>query len=132
MMWYDSQQSTITFEEELVLTVFCNFNFGNFPFDIHKCNLTFIEVYEKDPNVRFEKITINEDFETTKMMPGPFQFHLEPLMPFKKELENISSPASGFQITMTRKPVDLRITVYFFPTGAYSFISTISCFLGCS
>ena len=39
----DRKITQISFEENLTVQFYCDFDFGMYPFDKHKCNLTFYE-----------------------------------------------------------------------------------------
>ena len=48
--FFNNEKKVMEYTEDLVLTVFCNFKFPDFPFDVQECNLTYGEIFS-DSNV---------------------------------------------------------------------------------
>ena len=123
IMWFNTKNSRIEHVKDFVLTIFCNFEFKNFPFDVQECNLTYFDMLSPAEEVKFMKPSKNAK---VKKFPGPFGYQMIALDPYLHPYENSSYSKTGFIIKMKRKPIKVLITGYFFPTGAYASISIIS------
>ena len=125
-MWFNNNTQKISFSEEFVMKLFCDYDFRLFPFDTQLCNLTFSEKEHELPDFILKSPKIYKPEGCIKSSFGP-DVCFQP----KISINRLSSSGQNFSMTgitieMRRNRFYVLIYKYFIPLGMYSFLSQIS------
>ena len=135
-LWYGGNQS-MEYSEEIKLTFFCNFQFANFPFDVHECQVEYGDDEYGISGINFETATIAYGDSETSIgdppifldhLPFPFEFQLEALPVFEK-VYNDNYSYTGMLLKMKRKSLGQLLSGYYYPTTSFALLSMISYFI---
>ena len=133
-LWYLGYH-LMEYTEVAVLKLFCNFDFTNFPFDAHECNLTYGDgIYESDviwlnsAIVKFDEKETKpgEDPIVINSLPYPFEFQLTSLKSYEKKLNHFKHSATGMNLKLKRNSLGMLASRYYYPTGSFAILSLIS------
>ena len=136
--WYwgtgmDKNQ-TLQYSEEIKVTFFCNFQFGDFPFDLHECRVEYGDDALGTSAITFDSAIIAYGDSETSVgdlpiildhLPFPFEFQLESLPAFEKVYDDNYS-YTGMLLKMRRKSLGQLLSGYYYPTASFAFLSMIS------
>ena len=113
------------------LTLSCNFDFAGFPFDFQECPIKYGDALQGIERMMFNTTLARFGNLSTKSggdpiiidnLPFPFEFQIVALPTF--ELYNTSH--TGVVLKMKRKSPRQLFSGYFYPTGAFAYLSMIS------
>ena len=133
-LWYLGYH-LMEYTEVAVLKLFCNFDFTDFPFDAHECNLTYGDgIYESDviwlnsAIVKFDEKETKpgEDPIVINSLPYPFEFQLTSLKSYEKKLNHFKHSATGMILKLERNSLGMLASRYYYPTGSFAILSLIS------
>ena len=122
------------YSEEIKLTFFCSFQFADFPFDVHECQVEFGDDEYGTSGINFETAIIAYRDSVTSIgdppiilnhLPFPFEFQLAALPAFEKVYDDNYS-YTGMLLKMKRKSLGQLLSGYYYPTGAFAILSLIS------
>ena len=125
------------YQERLKITVYCPFDFGNFPFDSHQCDLNIgVSNYFPD-QVKLSALTIlYKNLSTTLgeegilidsiLSPEPFDVNLTSIEPFDVSENNYSFSFTGMHMEFYRSDIGCLVGSYYFPTFTFSILSLMS------
>ena len=127
---------TLIYGEGLQLTFSCKFDFSEFPFDSHECEVTYgdvtygsTKVQLNSPQAIFGNLSnrIGEEPIILKDLPFPFLFELKPLPVHEKTNSygwNFSF--TGISLKIKRKSLGQLQSSYYYPTASFAFVSMFS------
>ena len=127
----------LEYNEEIILTLFCDFDFSAYPFDSHICNLTFgddthgfNELRLMPTSIGYKNELIHDGMNPLiiKDLPYPFEFHFSSIPSFNVTYD-IPYSYTGICIKMKRKSLGLLFSGFYYPTGSFALLSMISYFI---
>lgn len=128
------------YEESFMVTIFCSFNFGNFPFDQQQCDFTFglsehvtltsfllpTLIKMKDgKETQFGKDSLS--LSNTRLS---FNIKLNGIEPFSIFSSGFNYSHAGMRIDFTRNSLSLLIGSFYGPTAIFAILSLISYSIG--
>ena len=133
----------ITFGERLQVTVSCNFQFGEFPFDDHLCDFDFGDpimtadcLQLETTEIFYNNVVANQDHVMKILLDGsrlPFECQVCPKLAYLQDrVSRIDANSTwqfsytGMHIYMKRDKLGKLLTGYFMLTGIFSFLSAFS------
>ena len=127
----------LQYQERLKITVYCPFDFANFPFDNHQCDLNFGSVSWVAERVTLLPLTISYGNVSTYLgqnsieivsthFPEPFDINLSSIMPFKILDNGWNYSFTGMHIEFYRNTIGSLIGGYYVPTATFSIFSLVS------
>ena len=120
--------------ETFQLTFSCNFQFADFPFDVHECQVEFGDDEYGTSGINFETAIIAYRDSVTSIgdppiilnhLPFPFEFQLAALPAFEKVYDDNYS-YTGMLLKMKRKSLGQLLSGYYYPTTSFALLSMIS------
>ena len=135
-----SKYEFMVYHEEVQLSFACPFNFTNYPFDSHVCNLEFgcpswpaSQLRLQPPKIKYEHVsqTLQHSLADKPIiisdLPHPFEFEFNFKPAFEKiQYQGISSSYVGMEIKMKRKLLGELLCGYYYPMAAFALLSMIS------
>ena len=125
----------LEYKETMKATVYCSFDFGNFPFDKHTCDFNFGASDNADYNTVLLPTEVLHKGSTTKLDQDPISI-AKPRVPFEVEMNSMKTftildagynySMAGMQISFQRDGLGLLLGGYFMPTALFATLSTIS------
>ena len=134
---YTENQTSFEYAEYLQVTLGCNFEFNNFPFDRHDCKMEFFCPSYDEPMLEFKEIHL-EDSHTGVEVPMnesfdllneriPFHANVRILLDTEpKTIGGYSFSTAGIQFKFKRTKFELLMSGYFIPTGMFALFSLMS------
>jgi hypothetical protein len=113
------------------LTFSCNFDFAGFPFDFQECPIKYGDALLGQERMMFNTTRARFGNLTTKSgddpividnLPFPFEFQIVALPTFELHTNSYT----GVVLKMTRKSPRQLLSGYFYPMGAFAYLSMIS------
>lgn len=135
--WFYSDGSRFEYAEYVKLKLGCNFDFKQFPFDSHQCNLKFLSPSYDAYNLNFsipwlvqdEKESQNETFELATQRI-PFGAEMKSIQKIgTKYIMGYEYNVAGIHFDLTRTEIELLVSGYFFPSGLFAFFSILALFI---
>ena len=139
--WVSKRNSSyyMNFYQYLKITTSCNFDFNDFPFDHHDCELDFgFHQNEFNRTVRINPIKVlNHDTTATilnyeKDIPSthlPFKFSITAKDEYHYYQYEFPTPYTGITIHMQRKSLRPLVGAFYVPTAIFSSLANISFFI---
>ena len=125
---------TLEYSEEILVKIFCTFDFDDYPFDSHECMLQYGDdslstesIILNPSKIAFGNVMTTENQSHIYLHNSPFAFifELESLPSFMKNYDK-SYSYTGMKITLRRKSLGQLISGFYLPTGVFAFLSQIS------
>ena len=112
------------YKELLKIELFCNFDFDNFPFDSHDCDLFFGSNYLSNNYVKLQppKIGNSEFFETDL----PFEIRIQELEAFNINIVGYNYSHSGCKLHLKRNTIGPIVAKFYGPIALFSTLSLMS------
>jgi hypothetical protein len=118
-------------------TVYCSFDFANFPFDNHQCDLNFGVISWSASSVSLLSLTIFSGEESTSFgknsieiisthSPEPFNINISSIAPFKIRDNGWNYSFTGMHMEFYRNTIGSLIGGYYVPTATFSIFSLVS------
>ena len=115
------------------ITIFCPFDFIDFPFDEHDCNFTFtsslsIAYVDMAPPIMEHKGQYSNGMNglEVKSKRLPFTIKLTTLEAFIINIEGYDCHTAGLTIHLSRKDLGVLTGSFYGPTAIFAFLSMIS------
>ena len=137
--WFFNASQRFEHAETWRITIFCPFDFGNFPFDKHECNFTFGTIDNSIKTVKFTPVVIQHNGQKSSLgQPGldivsnllPFNMKITSLETFLVESSDLYSSQvtdhAGFNIQFSRKSLGGLVGGFYGPTAIFAILSMIS------
>ena len=128
----------MNFYQYLKVTTSCNFDFNDFPFDHHDCEIDFGFHLNSNKSIRINPIKIlNADTTASilnyeKEIPDthlPYKFSVTAKDEYSYYQYEHPAPYIGITIHMKRKTLRPLVGAFYVPTAIFSFLATISFFI---
>ena len=134
---YTKNQTNFEYAEYLQVKLGCNFEFNNYPFDRHDCDLKFYCPSYDEPMLEFKEIHLYDSLtggevsmnESLELRNGriPFRAQVKTLVDTEpKTIVDYSFSTSGIQFNFKRTDLALLMSGYFIPTGMFALFSLLS------
>ena len=134
---YTKNQTNFEYAEYLQVKLGCDFEFNNYPFDRHDCDLKFFCPSYDEPMLEFKEIHLYDSFtggevsmnESLELQNGRIPFHAQVrtlLDTESKTIVDYSFSTSGIQFSFRRTDLALLMSGYFIPTGMFALFSLLS------
>ena len=136
--YWHAYPNLLQYQERLKVTVYCPFDFTNFPFDNHQCNLNFGLTSYVTTTASLLPLIISYGGISTSLgqnsiqivstnSPEPFNMNLSSIAPFL-ELDNDDASYSftGMHMEFYRNTIGSLIGGYYVPTATFSIFSLVS------
>ena len=133
--WYNHPDNMMEYRQSLKVTIYCPFNFRQFPFDDHTCDLNFgatgndiKELRLVAPKVDYKNLSVSHDEGLLHMEQShlPFDIVLESLEPFEYAEGKYLFSYVGMRLHLTRNDFGVLIGGYYGPTAIFSMLSLVS------
>ena len=120
--------------DQFQLTLSCRFQFNDFPFDSHVCQIEYGDYFYAIQRVTMDSASViygNDkqginSYIVLNNLPFPFEFKLQALPAFVKSDPYFNYSFTGIQIRLERNSLELLLSSYFFPTGSFALVSMVS------
>ena len=131
-------QHYLEYQHSQKVTLYCAFDFTDYPFDSNYCNLEygpashFIDsVVMRPTRIRYEgrKVNFGEGKVKIKDPRLPFTFELEALEPFMHNESGFHYSYARMRIKITRDNYETLLIGFYFPTFIFALLSLISYFI---
>ena len=129
------ENQILFYSEEVKLVLSCDFNFETFPFDSHKCQLTYGDdilcannLKLTTAKIQYDMIKITKDTDSPiilKHLPSPFEFQIDSIPTFQKSFD-CNYSYTGMSLKITRKSPGQLLSGFYFPTASFALLSLIS------
>ena len=115
--------------------MYCSFDFKNYPFDSHQCELNFgslgntiVSIEMNSTRVRYEKkkVELGQGHLKMEKLSLPFDVSLESVEPFYHFQAGFTYSFTGMKIYLTRNDFGQLIGGYYGPTFLFSLLSLMS------
>ena len=132
-MWYDKKSNHFQYTTHFQLTISCDFNFANFPFDSQECSLQFGSLVPipkmilKPPVLTYGKWQyVNKEKPIILKSLSHFEIKLNSLPSFEIETFGSNFSFTGMNFTLKRKNMGQLSSGFYYPTTAFAILSMIS------
>lgn len=135
--WFETPHH-FEFQQVMKATIYCSFDFKNFPFDGHECDFiiglsanaeynsrlltTKIKHFDQEANDFGDRIAIQKSIL-------PFTMHVLPIKPFAKYIEGYNYSHAGMKIEFVRNSLGSLLGRFYAPTSIFAILSLISYFI---
>ena len=141
-LWFCATDNHMEYFQAVKVTFACKFDFTNYPFDSHNCNLDFgipSAYYEDEAN--FNPVEIIRNDSTTEILDYEHEIpneHLPYVFSIIKRRHNetfpyynfmFMNPFTGIVIKVKRKGVIRLLGTFYVPTGTFASLSMLSYFI---
>ena len=127
---------TLQYGEQFQLELSCPFNFTKFPFDSNECFIEYVTFEHLLVDIKLKPLTIVYRNTSHKFGAPPIILQ-QPQHPYSIELKSLPAStkeystigvfsSTGMAIKFKRNNLGQLFTAYYFPTGSFALISTIS------
>ena len=135
--FYSRPPHGLIYVERLKITVYCPFEFNNFPFDVHQCNLSFGLSSSgagaftlSQPNVKYGSIQTTSGTENiiidSAYSPVPFDVEITSMETYNESEYGFTFSYSGLTMNLRRSDLGLLLGGYFVPTAIFALLSLVS------
>ena len=125
------------YQERLKITVYCSFDFANFPFDNHQCDLNFGFIGYSSQTAILLPLIIFHGNESTYLgnnsieiisshSPEPFNINISSIKPFDLLDNGWNYNFAGMHMEFYRNSIGSLIGGYYVPTAIFSIFSLVS------
>ena len=137
-LWINKDENlmhNLEYYETLKITSYCSFEFSNFPFDGHKCELIFGSggggVADKEMKLSRPTIIYNQTKSKENAIPifstnVPFLIKAESIEPLTYHMNGHNYSYAGIRLSLKRNNLGLLFGSFYGPTAIFSILSIFS------
>ena len=137
--FWHAYPNLLQYQERLKITIYCSFEFENFPFDSHECDFIFglASYIDKTAsllptNIKFGDTTTTRGQEAIFIIGSqspPFNINLTSVDSFTMRDNGFDYSFTGMHMEFERNSIGVLISGYYVPTATFSVFSLVSYFI---
>ena len=137
-MWFDGNTNEMDYYQDIKLEIACNFNFEDYPFDKHNCDIDFgTPSQEMGKEMKFDQLHVLNKSAIIKLTENrplhndhlPYVFYVTAKREYSWYRDEYMYPVIGFTIHVKRRSFGLLIGAFYIPTAIFALLSLVSYFI---